>query len=150
MEVLFAGDLGSSDVERACGIWPDEAAREREVREALGGTPIVEQAVETCLEKHVPVEILRRRLTAASRSWTRLARRAARQLLPFDRMRDMLQAAGCPVRPEQIGVERDRLEDTFRLAQMIRPRYTVLDLAYETGRLRECTERVFSSSRYFP
>jgi len=150
MEVLFADELGASDVERACSIWPDSADREREVRDALEGTPIVEQAVDTCLAKHSGVETLRRRLLKASRMWALLRRRVQRQLLPFDQLRDMLQAAGCPVRPEHIGLDRERLEGTFRLAQMIRPRYTVLDLAYETGRLRECTDHIFSSKRYFP
>ena len=47
----------------------------------------------------------------------------------------MLKAAGCPVEPAQIGASpHDVLLATYG-AQMIRNRYTILDLVYETGRL---------------
>jgi glycerol-1-phosphate dehydrogenase [NAD(P)+] len=61
----------------------------------------------------------------------------------------MLRAAACPTKPEQIGLSAERLARTFRPAQMIRPRYTVLDLAYELGRLDECVKLIFSDRRFF-
>jgi glycerol-1-phosphate dehydrogenase [NAD(P)+] len=47
----------------------------------------------------------------------------------------MLRAAGAPHLPEQIGISPSRLWDSHRLAYHLRRRYTVLDLAVQTGLL---------------
>jgi hypothetical protein len=44
-------------------------------------------------------------------------------------------AAGCPVAPSQIGASPNALLLATFGAQMIRNRFTILDLAYEAGRL---------------
>jgi glycerol-1-phosphate dehydrogenase [NAD(P)+] len=92
---------------------------------------------------------LKARLFRASEKWDVLRRRLSKQLIPFSEVRDMLRAAACPTKPEQIGLSREHLMETFRLAQMIRPRYTVLDLAFELGRLDECVQLVFSDHQFF-
>jgi glycerol-1-phosphate dehydrogenase [NAD(P)+] len=60
-----------------------------------------------------------------------------------------LKQAGCPVTPEEIGLTRDRVIDTYFSAQMIRNRYTILDLAYETGLLEDCSREILNSHEYF-
>ncbi len=48
-----------------------------------------------------------------------------------------LREAKCPVGMGGLGVSRDNLFDTVMKAQMIRSRYTVLDVLYEAGLLQE-------------
>ena len=47
----------------------------------------------------------------------------------------MLTAAGCPVKPEEIGLDRKQYIHGIYTAQLIRKRYTVLDMLYEAGLL---------------
>ena len=56
----------------------------------------------------------------------------------------MLQAAGCPTGPIEIGLSWDDFEATYSRARTIRKRYTVLDLAFEAGILEECVDELFA------
>jgi glycerol-1-phosphate dehydrogenase [NAD(P)+] len=50
---------------------------------------------------------------------------------------------GAPSEPEQIGLSRARLRATFRRADHIRRRFTVLDLARRAGLLEELLTGLF-------
>jgi glycerol-1-phosphate dehydrogenase [NAD(P)+] len=66
-------------------------------------------------------------------SWKEIRQRVLDRLLPYARLKEMLKTAACPLRPEVIGLKRDYTIATARRAQMIRNRYGVLDLAWDTG-----------------
>ena len=70
-------------------------------------------------------------------------RRLTRHLLPFRNARAMLREAGCPSEPEQIGISRDRLRLSYEQAYYIRRRFTVLDFAIRTRRLRSALDELF-------
>jgi glycerol-1-phosphate dehydrogenase [NAD(P)+] len=55
-----------------------------------------------------------------------------------------LQAAGCPVESEDIGISPERLRASFRKAYHIRRRFTVLDLVRRANIWDECLNQVFS------
>jgi glycerol-1-phosphate dehydrogenase [NAD(P)+] len=55
-------------------------------------------------------------------------------------------AAGAPVDPEQIGITRQRLRESFYKAQKLRTRFTVLDLALRTGYLDTWVEELFGEN----
>ena len=55
----------------------------------------------------------------------------------------MLQDAGAPTEPEQIGITRARLRQSYWQAFCIRRRFTVLDLAVRTGLLDTCLDEIF-------
>ena len=60
----------------------------------------------------------------------------------------MFMAAECPVTPEQINLPRERIKQTYFLAQMIRNRYTILDFAYELNWLEDCVAEIMASETY--
>ncbi len=62
----------------------------------------------------------------------------------------MLRAAACPGDPADVGLTRERVKATYPVARHIRQRYTVLDLAAETGCLSECVDRVFAPGGFWP
>ncbi len=70
--------------------------------------------------------------------WPDLVKRLREQLPPADELASMLARAGAPTEPEQIGISRDRLRRSFRLAYHIRRRFTVLDLAMRAGVMEAC------------
>ena len=69
--------------------------------------------------------------------------RLAEKLMPRAEVRDMLQAAGCPVEPEDIGISPERLRESFRKAYHIRRRFTILDLVRRANLWDECLDQVF-------
>ena len=59
-------------------------------------------------------------------------------------VRDLLRAAGCPVKSEDIGISPERLRVSFRKAYHIRRRFTVLDLVRRANIWDECLDQVFN------
>jgi glycerol-1-phosphate dehydrogenase [NAD(P)+] len=79
-----------------------------------------------------------------------LKERLYEQLLPFAELKKMLSDAGAPVEPEEIGIGRERLRESFWLAYFLRRRITVLDLAVRTNLLEKALEHIFGPSGRWP
>ena len=69
--------------------------------------------------------------------WKELGGKLEKQLFPYETLRSMLKKANCPVTPAEIGLSREQFLHGIKTAQLIRNRYTVLDLLYEAGLLDE-------------
>ena len=91
----------------------------------------------TALEKYLDIAEtnVRRRLFADV--WSTLQRRMSERFVPAAKLAEMLKAAGAPVTPEEIGLSRQQFIHGIKTAQLIRKRYTILDLLYEAGVLDE-------------
>jgi glycerol-1-phosphate dehydrogenase [NAD(P)+] len=147
-ERILDRDLDALDIDAAVRAWPSWDATERRVR-AAHAPPVEDAAVRECEAKYIDGDALARRLTLLRERWPELRERLRAQLTPAQQVRAQLEQAGCPTTPAQIGLELDRLEQTYRRAQMIRRRYTILDLANETGLLDECVEELFASDGFW-
>lgn len=91
--------------------------------------------METALKKYLtPEETFKRRELIASK-WTELQKDLKKQIYPFDELRSMLRKAHCPASPEEIGLSKEQFLHAIPAAQLIRVRYTILDLLYECGLL---------------
>ena len=109
--------------------------RRREVSELLMKNCYGPGPAETAMQKYLtPDQTLSRRQLIASK-WTELQRRLKEQIIPSDELSSMLKKAHCPVTPEEIGLSREQYLHAVRTAQLIRVRYTILDLLYECGLL---------------
>jgi glycerol-1-phosphate dehydrogenase [NAD(P)+] len=148
-ERLLARDLSNIDIEARCRAWPSRSDVEQAVRQAHDIAPLAESAVEESLAKYIDAGELRRRLTTLGERWPALRRRVTEQMLPADQIRGLLQAAGCPTDPAEIGVDMARLKASYELAWTIRRRYTVLDLATETGLLAEIVDELFAPGGFW-
>jgi glycerol-1-phosphate dehydrogenase [NAD(P)+] len=80
------------------------------------------------------------------RDWPRIRERLEEKLLPSAQVREMLQAAGCPVRSEDIGISAERLRVSFLKAYHIRRRYTIFDFVRRANIWEQCLDRVFSQA----
>ena len=142
-EQLLAHDFAALDVEACVSAWPEPAAAESAIRRKFAGTDFVETAVTETRAKHVPAAELRTQLARLQRSWPATRERLRAQLLPSSEMRRRLEQVGAPTEPEQIGITRARLRDSFSRAYHIRRRFTVLDVAVRTGTLNPLLDRLF-------
>ncbi len=114
--------------------------REREILNAFAERPGISAAaanaaVQTALEKLPSRADLARRREAFSDAWKELRVEVLGRLVPYGQLRNQLERAGCPTKPEEIGLSRETVLGTATLAQMIRNRYTALDLAWDLGLL---------------
>jgi glycerol-1-phosphate dehydrogenase [NAD(P)+] len=150
METVFSMDIATLDIDAVCRDWPSWEEREARVTEAFGGTPAFERVHGESQAKYLDVGQLHERLDLIGAHWGDMREKVAARLVPFGELRQMFVDAGCPVEPEQVGLTREHLRETFFLAQMLRNRYTILDLAFEMGRLEAAVDRIFAPDGYFP
>jgi glycerol-1-phosphate dehydrogenase [NAD(P)+] len=148
-ERLLERDLAALDAEALARAWPGPEEAEAAVRAAHTTPGLDEAAVAETLAKHADPETLARRLALLADRWPVLRDRLRSQLLPAARLRELLAAAGGPAHPSELGLTMDAFRDTYRRARMIRRRYTVLDLAAETGTLDELVGELFAPGGFF-
>lgn len=132
---FFSEPFDASQIDAAVAAYPDFQRREAFIRATVPSGAVADEAVEASRAKHMDSAALRARLELIASRYDELRGRVLAQIIPFGEFRTMLEKAGCPVRPGQIGVARGNLVKGTFAAQMIRNRYTILDLLYETGRL---------------
>jgi glycerol-1-phosphate dehydrogenase [NAD(P)+] len=148
-ERVVARNLAALDIEAITRAWPNWDEVEGRVRAAHTTPGLDEAAVEESRAKYVDAVDLLRRLTLLRERWPELRERLGKQLLPADELRTLLTEADCPTTPGAIGLSVDRFKATYRRAQMIRRRYTVLDLVNETGLLDECVDELFTGGCFW-
>ncbi len=85
--------------------------------------------------------LLNRRALIISK-WEEMGQRVAKQLIPCDELKQRFLKAGSPVHYSEIGLSWDEFRGGLIRAQLIRKRYTILDLAYEAGILELVVDRI--------
>lgn len=139
-EALFS--LSEQEARRLARPGLDRAGREAEI-DALLSVGTYGAATRTiALDKFREGKALAERRELIYRNWETLRKRILHQLYPLEELTRRLTAAGCPVKPADIQLGREQFLHGIRTAQLIRKRYTVLDLAYELGLLEELLQRI--------
>ncbi len=130
--------------------WPAREELEARVRAAFPSPPaLTEQVLEQSLGKYLGPKELSFRLERLRREWPALKEKLAAQLLPAREIRARLAAARAPSAPEEIGISKQRLRESYGLARMIRSRYTILDILAEADWWEECVENLFRPGGFF-
>jgi glycerol-1-phosphate dehydrogenase [NAD(P)+] len=141
---LLERDLGALDTEALGRAWPSAEEVQETVRAAHTTPGLDQAAIAETMAKHVDADALGRRLRLLAERWPALRDRLGGQLIPPQRLRELLAAAGCPTRPSELGLTASAFRATYVRARMIRRRYTVLDLATEAGLLGELVDELFA------
>ena len=142
-------DIEALDIDAAVAKWPGREELEAQVREANPHPNLMKAAVEQSMAKWIAPEELRARLVRVREIWPQLREKLRKQLIPATQIQDSLRAVGAPAHPAEIKIDQNRFRETYRRAQMIRKRYTVLDFVLEAGILDEITERLFSPDGFW-
>jgi glycerol dehydrogenase-like iron-containing ADH family enzyme len=138
-----------SNIEALHASWPTREAMERSVREQHTVPDLERGAVEQTLAKYISAGELAQRLELLRDLWPGLREKVRVQLMPAEQISEKLQAAGCPTGPVEIGLSWEDFEATYLRARTIRKRYTILDLAFETGILEECVDELFAPEGFW-
>lgn len=149
-EELLRRPLEQLDIERCVAQWPELAVAEADVRQRFVGTDFLETALVETRAKHVSRDVLRSQLTQLRADWPTLRAQLTAQLVPYAELKRRLVRVGAPTEPEQIGITRPRLRESFRRAYHIRRRFTVLDLAMRAGLLDDGLAAMFGAGGVWP
>ncbi len=103
-----------------------------------------EQLRSTMEMKHRSPRRREERRQALLQQWPELCRDIRDQLTPYGDLWEMMKTAGCPVRSEDIGIPKEEALETMRTAQLIRHRYTVLDVLDDLELMDQCIEALSS------
>jgi glycerol-1-phosphate dehydrogenase [NAD(P)+] len=147
-ERLFERDLSQLDVDAAVAAYPDAAAMEARSRSAHQ-PHLVEEVVVQTMAKHLTPAQLQERLELVKSLWPQLKPKLEAQLIPAAELQRMLRAAGAPAHPYDIALSWDDFKNTYIRAQMIRKRYTVLDLLLELNLLDELVDELFAPGGFW-
>jgi glycerol-1-phosphate dehydrogenase [NAD(P)+] len=144
-EALFENDLTKLDIDAAVEAWPTKEANDQEINSLFESPELRKKAIlESTIKHDVPARV-RRQLEQLKRDWPRIRERLGEQWMPPAEVRDLLRATGCPVKPPDIGISRERLRTSFLRAYHIRRRFTVFDVVRRANLWDRCLDRVFDS-----
>ena len=143
-EQLLSQHLDRIDVESLAATWPDEPIIVDRVLQLFESPRLARLAAKETTAKKPAWSSRRHHLNQIKDGWAKLKKRITDHLIPSSELEDMLGEAGAPVQSEQVGISRQRLRASYRLAYHIRRRYTVLDLAERAGVLNACVAPLFN------
>jgi glycerol-1-phosphate dehydrogenase [NAD(P)+] len=71
------------------------------------------------------------------KDWTQISGRLRSVMLPYERIYAAMKAAGCQLTGSDLGLEPDFYRDAVRYSRFIRDRFSMLDVAGDSGQLEE-------------
>jgi glycerol-1-phosphate dehydrogenase [NAD(P)+] len=146
-EIFFADPAGPP---MAPVSWKRPAPEERraEVSAAFEGSRARDRIAATALEKLMDGKKAEEINQGFRDDWKAIRDRVLEKLLPYGKLKELLSRAGCPLVPETIGLSRQEVIATARKAQMIRNKYSIIDLAWDMGVYEAVLSKLEGSGEY--
>ena len=146
-ETFFADPKGPPEQAKAYRR-PSREERKAEVSAAFTGSRAHDSIVATAMDKFMDGKTVENINRAFRDSWKEIRNSVLERLLPYKELKTLLAAGECPIRPEAIGLSRDEVIATARRAQMIRNKYNILDLSWDTGTFEVVLDTIDKSKIY--
>jgi glycerol-1-phosphate dehydrogenase [NAD(P)+] len=127
---------------------PTPAERMVTVSSAFQGSRAHDLVVKTALEKLLNEKVLAGVTQVVHDNYKELRERVLTRLVPYDKLKEMLAKAQCPLQPEIIGISRHEAIATARRSQMMRNKYCILDLSWDLGVMDTILSRLEDSPKY--
>ncbi|MDD2437366.1 MAG: sn-glycerol-1-phosphate dehydrogenase [Massilibacteroides sp.] len=131
------------DIQACCEAWPTAEKLEKESLDIFKNTDFPEIGYQETKAKYVTKDALAQQLQILKERWPEIQEKIRAQLISFEDAKKRLKCVGAPTEPEEIGISREYLKQTFIRAQYIRRRFTVLDIAVRTNYLNKWLDRLF-------
>lgn len=142
-EQLLQTPIEELDVDYCCEEWPPLDLFIQRAVEMFKGTDFLQIGVYEIIAKYITKEKLKDQLMLLKQKWPLIKTRLSEQIIPFNEVKRCLKIVGAPTEPEEIGISREYLRETFYRALYIRRRYTILDLAIRTGMMEIWLDAIF-------
>jgi glycerol-1-phosphate dehydrogenase [NAD(P)+] len=131
------------DVEACIRSWPSPEESDAKALEMFAGTDIPLLGLKETRAKYINRDRLAEQLNHLKDNWPEIRNLLERQIVPYHELKRKLKLAGAPVDPEEIGMSRERLRDSYIRSWSIRRRFTVLDLAVRAACLDTWLDGIF-------
>jgi glycerol-1-phosphate dehydrogenase [NAD(P)+] len=142
-ELFLDAPIQDLDIQACCQTWPTSEVLEEDARERFRDTDFPDIGVVETKAKYIFKEELSGQLQILKENWAEIRAKLKAQLVPYAVVRQRLSLVGAPVNPEDIGITREYLRQTFVRAQYIRRRFTILDIAVRTNMLDKWLDQLF-------
>ena len=142
-EQLLNHPVEQLEIATCCAQWSAWEQQEARSKEIFATKDFLDIVLKETRAKYISKEALSQQLLTLKTRWPKLKERLARQLFPTAEVKRRLQLVGSPVEPENIGISKARLRDSFLQAQHLRRRFTILDLAVRTACLDLWLDKIF-------
>jgi len=130
------------DIEACCAQWPEWDEQATKAKQMFAGDDFIDTVLTEIEAKYITKEALAKQLSVLKTNWPKIKSRLQKQLLPSVEVKRRLQLVGAPVDPDEIGISRERMRDSFLRAQQLRRRFTILDVAVRTGCLDDWVDKI--------
>ena len=145
-EQLLKTPIEKIDIDNACKAWPTAEKSDEMALKIFKETDFPEIGVQETRAKYIDKSQLREQLILLVERWPEIKLKLEKQLVAFDEAKARLKTVGAPIEPEEIGITRKRLRETFIRSQYIRRRFTILDLAIRTNLFDRWLDGLFGKS----
>ena len=142
-EQMLKTPIEKIDIDAACDAWPTAKEMDKAVLELFGKTAFIERCLQETRAKYIDKTQLYNQLQLFVEKWPETKIRLERQLLSLEDAKAKLKAVGAPVEPEEIGLSRNKLRETFLHSQFLRNRYTIIDFAVRANYMEQWLEGLF-------
>ncbi|WP_461790923.1 sn-glycerol-1-phosphate dehydrogenase [Pedobacter sp.] len=142
-DLVINTDFSELDIDATLKQWPNLEQLQKEALTIFKDTDFPEIGLQETTAKYSNHQELALQLQKLKDNWPQIRQQLTKQIVPYTEAKKKLAAVGAPTEPEQIGISRQKLKDTFVRAQYIRRRFTVLDLAVRTGYLKQWLDQLF-------
>ncbi|MCY1514937.1 Iron-containing alcohol dehydrogenase [compost metagenome] len=144
-EVFFDTPVNQLNINQCTENWPSATALAEDALHRFSDTDFPDIGFQETQAKYIDSGALFSQLKQLKEDWVAIKSVLQQQIIPLSEVKRRLALVGAPVEPEQIGISRVRLRETFIRAQYIRRRFTLLDVAVRTGYLPIWLDRLFGS-----
>ncbi len=148
-ELVLATDFTALDVGACMRALPSAAELAAHARSAFQLPALAASAVEESRAKYGDVQRVEQRLSKIKAEWPGMREHLRQQLMPAAELARLIARAGCPVTAQAIGLAREDLRRAYDRVHLLRNRYTVMDLAFETGAMPRLVDSLFAPSGYW-
>ncbi|HAZ03507.1 MAG: 3-dehydroquinate synthase [Bacteroidetes bacterium GWF2_42_66] len=142
-EKILETPIEKLDVKACCNAWPTPEESDKQALKIFEGTDFPEIGLQETRAKYISREALADQLNLLVQKWPEIKTDLKKQLVPYAEAKKRLKLVGAPTEPEEIGISRARLRETFIRAQYLRRRFTVLDLAVRTNLFEKWLDGLF-------
>lgn len=145
-EQLLQTNMNELDVDLCCSLWPSLDFFVQSAKEMFMHTDFPQIGVQEMKAKYISKVELKEQLILLKKNWEKIKERLSQQIIPFKEVKRCLKIMNVPTEPEEIGITKEYLRETFNRALYIRRRFTILDLAVRTNMMEKWLDEIFSAN----
>jgi len=94
---------------------------------------MIEQTARKALDEATATALNQR----LEKDWTKISGRLKAVMLPYEKLYNAMKAAGCQLTGSDLGLDSEFYRDAVRYSRFIRDRFSMLDIAGDSGQLEE-------------